>query len=300
MNILIAGGTGLIGTALVALLEDRGDSVRILTRSQNPTSNGAVGYVHWQGSAGPELDSQITWSDAVVNLAGANIGAKRWSQQRKKEILDSRVKSTSALAETVARSDAPPDVFVQASAVGYYGYHPTETVLTEDSPAGSDFLAEVCQAWETAANPVASKGVRLAIARFGVVLSPDGGALQRMLPAARMGAGGRLGSGRQPFPWIHLRDAAAAVKFLIDKQDVQGPFNVTSPEPCSNGEFARALAHSVRRPILLFLPTFQVRLMFGEMADMLLEGQNASAQRLRDAGFSFEFEGLDVALHDLV
>ncbi len=300
MNILIAGGTGLIGTALVALLKDRGDSVRILTRSQNPTSNGAVGYAHWQGSAGPELDSHITWSNAVVNLAGANIGAKRWSNQRKKEILDSRVKSTCALAEAVARSDAPPHVFVQASAVGYYGYHPTEKVLTEDSPVGSDFLAGVCQAWETGANPVASKGVRLAIARFGVVLSPDGGALQRMLPAARVGAGGRLGSGRQPFPWIHLRDAAAAVKFLIDKQDAQGPFNVASPEPCSNGEFARALARRVRRPILLFLPAFQVRLMFGEMADMLLEGQNASAQRLQDAGFSFAFEGLDATLHDLV
>ena len=300
MNILIAGGTGLIGTALFALLGDRGDSVRILTRSQNPTSNGAVGYAHWQGSAGPELDSHITWSDAVVNLAGANIGAKRWSNQRKKEILDSRVKSTSALAEAVARADAPPQVFVQASAVGYYGYHPADTVLTEDSPVGSDFLAEVCQAWETTANPVASKGVRLAIARFGVVLSPDGGALQRMLPAARMGAGGRLGSGRQPFPWIHLGDAAAAVMFLIDNQDARGPFNVASPEPCSNGEFARALARSVRRPILLFLPAFQVRLMFGEMADMLLEGQNSSAQRLQDAGFSFAFEGLDAALHDLV
>lgn len=300
MNILIAGGTGLIGTALVALMEERGDSVRILTRSPNLTSNGAVGYAHWQGSAGPELGSHITWSDAVVNLAGANIGSKRWSNQRKKEILDSRVKSTSALAEAVARSDAPPHVLVQASAVGYYGYHPTETVLTEDSPVGPDFLAGVCQAWETAANPVASKGVRLAIARFGVVLSPDGGALQRMLPAARMGAGGRLGSGRQPFPWIHLRDAAATVKFLIDKQDAQGPFNVASPEPCSNGEFARSLARRVRRPILLFLPAFQVRLMFGEMADMLLEGQNASAQRLQDAGFSFAFENLDAALHDLV
>lgn len=300
MNILIAGGTGLIGTAVVALLEDRGDSVRILTRSQNRTSNGAVGYAYWQGNVGPELDSHITWSDAVVNLAGANIGAKRWSKQRKKEILDSRVKSTSALAETVARSNAPPNVFVQASAVGYYGGQPAETVLSEDAPVGSDFLAEVCQAWETAVNPVVSKGVRLAIARFGVVLSPDGGALQRMLPAARMGAGGRLGSGRQPFPWIHLGDAAAAVMFLIDNQDAQGPFNVASPEPCSNGEFARALARSVRRPILLFLPAFQVRLMFGEMADMLLEGQNASAQRLQDAGFCFAFEDLDAALHDLV
>ena len=300
MNFLIAGGTGLIGTALVALLKDRGDSVRILTRSQNLTSNGAVGYAHWQGDVGPELDSHITWSDAVVNLAGANIGAKRWSSQRKKEILDSRVKSTSALAETVAQADAPPRVFVQASAVGYYGCHPTETVLTEDSPVGADFLAEVCQAWETAANPVASKGVRLVIARFGVVLSPDGGALQRMLPAARMGAGGRLGSGCQPFPWIHLRDAAAAVKFLIDNQEAQGPFNIASPEPCSNGEFARALARSVRRPILLFLPSFQVRLMFGEMANMLLEGQNVSAQRIQDAGFSFAFKGLDGALHDLV
>ena len=300
MNILIAGGTGLIGTALTALLRERGESVRILTRSRNPTSNGAVGYAHWQSNTGPELDSHIAWSDAVVNLAGANIGDKRWSNQRKKEILDSRVKSTSALAETVAQSDAPPHVFVQASAVGYYGCHPAETVLTEDSPVGSDFLAGVCQAWETSANPVASRGVRLVIARFGVVLSPDGGALQRMLPAARMGAGGRLGSGRQPFPWIHIGDTAAAVAFLIDNQEAQGPFNVASPEPCSNGEFVRALARGVHRPILLFLPAFQVRLMFGEMADMLLEGQNTSAQRLQDSGFAFAFDDLDAALRDLV
>lgn len=300
MNILIAGGTGLIGTALVALLAERGDSVRILTRSQNPASNRAVGYAHWRGNAGPELDSHVAWSDAVVNLAGANIGAKRWSNQRKREILDSRVESTGALAEAVAHSGAPPSVFVQASAVGYYGYHPAETVLTEDSPAGSDFLAEVCQAWEAAANQLAATDVRLAIARFGVVLSPDGGALQRMLPPARMGAGGRLGSGHQPFPWIHLLDAAAALMFLIDNQSAQGPFNVASPESCSNGEFARALARSVRRPILLFLPAFQVRLMFGEMAEMLLEGQNASAQRLQDAGFKFVFGDLKTALHDLV
>ncbi len=300
MNILIAGGTGLIGTALAALLQERGDSIRILTRSGSRSSSGPIQYAAWQGRPGPGLDSHIGWSDAVVNLAGANIGAKRWSHQRKREILESRVASTGALAEAVVRSDTPPRVFVQASAVGYYGCHPAETVLAEDAPAGSDFLAEVCQAWEAAANPLASTDVRLAIARFGVVLSPDGGALQRMLPPARLGAGGRLGSGRQPFPWIHLRDAAAAIIFLIDNQSAQGPFNVASPESCSNGEFARALARSVRRPILLFLPAFQVRLMFGEMADMLLEGQNASVQRLQDAGFSFAFGDLETALHDLV
>ncbi|MXZ23595.1 MAG: TIGR01777 family protein [Caldilineaceae bacterium SB0665_bin_21] len=300
MNILIAGGTGLIGTALVALLRDRGDSVRILTRRRNLSSSDTIQYAEWQSGAESGLDPHIKWSDALVNLAGTNIGAKRWSQQRKQEILDSRVQSTGTLGEAVAHSDAPPSVFVQASAVGYYGYHPAETVLTEDAPAGSDFLAEVCQAWEAAANPLAATNVRLAIARFGVVLSPDGGALQRMLPPARMGAGGRLGSGRQPFPWIHLLDAAAAIIFLIDNQSAQGPFNVASPESCSNGEFARALARSVRRPILLFLPAFQVRLMFGEMADMLLEGQNASAQRLQDAGFEFAFGDLEAALHDLV
>ncbi|MDE0670980.1 MAG: TIGR01777 family oxidoreductase [Caldilineaceae bacterium] len=300
MNILIAGGTGLIGTALVALLRDRGDSVRILTRRRNLSSSDTIQYAEWQSGAESGLDPHIKWSDALVNLAGANIGAKRWSQQRKQEILDSRVQSTGTLGEAVAHSDAPPSVFVQASAVGYYGYHPAETVLTEDAPAGSDFLAEVCQAWEAAANPLAATNVRLAIARFGVVLSPDGGALQRMLPPARMGAGGRLGSGRQPFPWIHLLDAAAAIIFLIDNQSAQGPFNVASPESCSNGEFVRALARSVRRPILLFLPAFQVRLMFGEMADMLLEGQNASAQRLQDAGFEFAFGDLEAALHDLV
>lgn len=300
MNILIAGGTGLIGTALVALLQNRGDSVRILTRRRALSSSDKIQYAEWQGGSDSGLDPHITWSDALVNLAGANIGAKRWSQQRKQEILDSRVQSTGSLGEAVARSDAPPSVFVQASAVGYYGYRPAQTVLTEDAPAGSDFLAEVCQAWEAAANPLAATDVRLAVARFGVVLSSDGGALQRMLPPARMGAGGRLGSGRQPFPWIHLRDAAAAIVFLIDNQSIQGPFNVVSPASCSNGEFARALAHSVRRPILLFLPAFQVRLMFGEMADMLLEGQNASAQRLQDAGFDFMFGDLDAALRDLV
>ena len=300
MNILMAGGTGLIGTALADLLRERGDSIRILTRGGSRHSDSTVQYVQWRGGPDPELGDHVAWSDAVVNLAGANIGAQRWSNRRKQEILDSRVNSTRALAEAVAQAAEPPDVFVQASAVGYYGAQPAEKVLTENSPAGPDFLATVCQAWEAAANPLETTDVRLAIARFGVVLSPNGGALQRMLPAARLGAGGRLGSGRQPFPWIHLGDAAAAVAFLIDTAAARGPFNVCGPEPCSNGEFARALARRVRRPILLFLPGFQVRLMFGEMADMLLEGQNTSAQRLQDAGFAFAFGDLDAALQDLV
>ena len=300
MHVLIAGGTGLIGTALTDRLQKRGDKVRILTRTTNRFSAPTVEHVLWNTQSDTELENQVSWADAVVNLAGANIGSKRWSRNRKQAILHSRLDSTQALVAAVTRSNSPPDVFVQASAVGFYGYHPIETVLTEDSPPGSDFLAEVCQSWEAAAEPLHSRAPRLLTARFGVVLSNSGGALKRMLPPARLGAGGKIGTGLQPFPWIHIDDTTAALVHLIDTAAVQGPVNLVSPHGCSNGEFSKSLAQAVRRPILLSLPAFQVRLMFGEMGDMLLQGQNASAHKLVESGFTFTFPEREAALIDLV
>ena len=300
MNVLIAGGTGLIGSALVELLHKRGDSIRVLTRGQARPSDGQVQHVTWNNETAASLGQQVSWSDAVVNLAGANIGARRWSKARKSEILNSRVESTEALVAAVRQASSPPAVFVQASAVGLYGYHPIDSMQEENSPIGTDFLATVCRDWENAANPARDENVRLAVARFGIVLSPKGGALARMLLPAKLGAGGRIGHGRQPFPWIHIQDAVGAIAHLLDSPSAHGPFNIVSPQRCTNGQFAQSLARAVRRPILLFLPSFQVRLIFGEMGDMLLQGQCASAQKLLDSGFAFSFEDRDTALRDLV
>lgn len=301
MHILIAGGTGLIGSALVRLLRARNHSVVILTRNP-PAGNGQPGvdYAKWSGTRADEVVASVNGTDAVINLAGANIGAEKWTPARKTLIRQSRVDAGQTLCAAIEQAVHKPHTFVQASAVGFYGSSFGPETLTERIPPGTDFLASTCVAWEASSQSVQAMGVRHAIARFGVVLSPAGGALPRMLFPFRLGIGGALGDGKQPFPWIHVDDAARAVQFLIENPDIRGPCNVTGPEAISNTEFSRTLATVLRRPLSMNVPAFALQLMFGEMAVILLKGQNAVPGKLMASGFAFQYSEAIQALHHLL
>jgi len=237
-------------------------------------------------------------ADAVVHLAGESIGAGRWTAGRKRQILDSRVASTQAMTAALLRAERPPRVFVQASAVGYYGSC-DDRVITEEAPPGSDFLARVCQEWESASLELETRGVRRIVARTGIVLSAEGGALPRMALPFKLFAGGPAGSGRQWMPWIHLADEVGALRFLLEHEQARGPFNLTATNPVTNREFSSLLGKALHRPSLLPAPALALRLALGEMADLILTGQRAVPNRLLDLGYKFRFPDLDSALQDI-
>jgi hypothetical protein len=293
MKVLISGASGLIGSALGRRLEGAGSSVvrMVRRRAESPLE------LAWQ--PGERLDpALVSGLDAVVNLAGRSL-AGRWSPRRQREIRDSRLAATRTIARAVAesfRACGKPAVLVSASAIGYYGDRGRE-LLTEASSCGTGFLAELCREWEAAAMEAATAGVRVLLARFGLVLSRQGGALARMLPAFRFGLGGRLGTGEQLWSWITLEDAAAAIEFMIANGQLSGPVNLTAPEPVSNAEFTRLLARALRRPALLPAPAFALRLAFGEMADeALLSSQRVQPAKLAACGFQWRHPELPAAL----
>lgn len=298
MQVVIAGGSGLIGTHLSSLLQDAGHTTTVLSRTQQ--ARGKENYVKWKGTDSKEIAECISGADAIVNLAGANIGEKRWNLSRKNLIRSSRAQAGKTLAEAVRASNNPPKVFIQASAVGYYGNLCGPERISENLPPGNDFLASVCVDWESSTESLAKDAVRLVTTRFGIVLSKEGGALPRMLTPFRLGVGGPLGSGKQPFPWIHLHDAAKAIVFALDCGEMVGTYNLTSPSIANNAEFSRALAKVLHRPLLPAVPSFVVRRMFGEMADILLCGQNATSAKLQSTGFCFSYPEMDLALADLL
>ena len=295
-RIAITGGTGLLGSALVQFLAGAGHEPVVLTRRPRPGQG--VAEVGWDPERGVLAAADLAGVDAVVHLAGAPV-SERWTPEHKREILESRVKGTRLVAETLARMGAAgtaPRVLVSASAVGYYG-DGGDTLLTEDSPPGRDFLAGVARDWEAATGPAADAGVRVAIARLGLVLSPDGGALAKLLTPFRMGAGGRIGDGRQWQSWISLDDTVGALEHLAFTDGARGPFNVVGPNPVRNAELARVLGHVLNRPALVPVPAFALKLAFGEMAEaVLLAGQRASCERLVASGYQFRHATLEEAL----
>lgn len=298
MQVVIAGGTGLIGSHISQLLKEAGHTYTILSRK--PPADLKEHYVKWTGTDSREIAQCISGADAIVNLAGANIGEKRWKPARKNLIRSSRVQSGQTLAEAVKSAKCVPKVFVQASAVGIYGNLCGPECLSEKMPPGSDFLASVCVDWESSIEGLENQGVRLVTARFGIVLSTAGGALPRMMHPFKLGLGAALGTGKQPFPWIHLHDAARAVLFALEQEDMLGPFNIASPSTTNNAEFSFALARALGRPLFPAIPSFVIRRMFGEMADLLLCGQNATSKKLQAKGFSFSFPHMELALADLL
>lgn len=306
MRIIIAGGSGLIGRALTANLTAAGYEVIILSRSPEKIKGLPAGAraAHWDGRSATGWGELADGSRAIVNLAGENLAAGRWTRQRKQHILESRVHPGLAIVEAVEGARNKPGVVIQASAVGFYGPHGAvnhyDKEVTERSPAGSDFLAEVCREWEASTAPVGPMGVRLVSIRTGLVLSLAGGALPRIRLPFKFFVGGPVGSGKQWWPWIHLDDVTAAIRFLIEKETAPGPYNLTAPNPLTNAQFSRVLGRAMGRPSWLPAPAFMLRLILGEMSTILLTGQRAMPYALRDAGFTFRFPEAESALRDLL
>ena len=306
MRILITGGAGLIGRALIDLLLPEGHEITVLSRHPGRASLPAgVTLARWDGVSTDGWGQMMDGMDAVVNLAGESIAGKgtlpaRWTPGRKRRILQSRIDATRAVVQAIDAARNRPRVLVQGSAVGYYGAHLDDEVLEENAPSGHDFLAEVVRQWEATALPAAEMGVRVALARTGLVLSTAGGSLPPAMMPFRFFLGGPMGSGRQWWPWIHIRDEVRALAFLMREERTSGPFNLTAPHPVTNREFARVLGKMMNRPSLTPAPAFMLRLALGEMAWLLLAGQRAIPVRLLALGFHFEFPDLETALRDLL
>ncbi|MCC5828718.1 MAG: TIGR01777 family oxidoreductase [Phycisphaeraceae bacterium] len=295
MTIAVTGASGLVGTAVSGMLTTGGHRLLRLVRRDGPPADDEV---RWDAEQGVHRDDlgRLEGLDAVIHLAGAGIADKRWSEERKREIRDSRVVGTAKLAESLLRLEQPPRAFVGASAIGYYGSRGDEE-LDEDSTSGEGFLAEVTRQWEEASAPLAEKGVRVALGRTGVVLSPAGGALKAMLPAFKMGLGGPVGGGRQWVSWISIDDVAAALLFLAIKAELSGVFNLVAPNPVRQADFAKALGRALHRPSLAPAPALALKLMFGQMAEeTVLASIRVRPRRLTEAGFSFRHPELDQAL----
>jgi uncharacterized protein (TIGR01777 family) len=303
MRVAVTGATGLIGRALVNALEDRGDAVVALSRDAERARDMLGDGVDIHPWPEPTLDqpptAAIEQADAIVHLLGEPV-AQRWSAAAKRRIRDSRVLSTQRLVEALQElpRDARPATLVSQSAVGDYGARGDEPV-DESTPAATDFLAEVTAEWERAAQ-AAPSGIRVALTRTGVVLAAHGGALQKMLLPFRLGLGGPAGSGRQYMPWIHLRDMVGALLHVLDDERAVGPVNVTAPDPVTNREFSRTLGRVLHRPAVLPAPAPAMRLLFGEMATVILTGQRAVPARLTELSYSFSFAELEPALADLL
>ena len=292
LRVAVTGATGLIGRTLVGFLATGGHEVRRLVRSRSAMRPGDV---YWNPAAGEIDASGLDGLDAVVHLAGETV-SERWTAAHRRAIRESRVQGTGLLARTLAALSRPPKVLVSASAVGYYG-DGGDRELDESSPPGTDFLAGVAREWEAAAAPAAARGIRVVHPRSGVVLSAGGGALARLLPPFKLGAGGKIGSGKQWMSWIALDDVVGALHFLLFTDSLAGPVNVTSPNPVTNAEFGRTLGHVLHRPALATVPALALRLMYGEMADtMLLAGQRVLPRKLQAAGFTFRHPELEEAL----
>lgn len=294
MNVLISGATGLIGSALVPELEAGGHTVTRLSRSSSGSNT-----IRWDPSAGT-FDGDLEGTEAVVHLAGESIAQGRWTSQKKRQIVDSRVRGTRLLAESIAALSAPPGVMVSASAVGYYGDRGDE-VLTEESAPGEDFLAGVCREWEAAAEPARRSGIRVVHPRLGIVLSPEGGALGTTLPIFKLGGGGKIGSGRQWWSWVALDDVVGSIAHALTNESVEGPLNVGSPNPMTNAEYTKVLGKVLGRPTVLPLPAPAARVVLGEVADaLLLASQRMEPARLKDTGYAFRYPQLEGALRHLL
>ncbi|HEY7172564.1 MAG TPA: TIGR01777 family oxidoreductase [Vicinamibacterales bacterium] len=297
MKIVISGATGFLGRPLAATLALDGHTVVALSRGGSAAPPGTERLVPWKpdGTAGAWA-AELDGAGAVINLAGESIAGGRWTAARKRRILDSRLQATRSLVEAIGRARTPPAVLLSGSAVGYYGPL-QDQVATEDTPAGSDFLAKVCVAWEEEASRAQSSRTRVVFVRTGLVLERDGGALPQMLPPFRFGVGGPVGSGRQYWPWIHRQDWIDLVRFALSTPAIAGPLNATAPAPVRNADFARALGRAMHRPAFMPAPGFALKLLLGEMAEgLLLSGQRAVPAKAQRHGYTFAYPDLDNAL----
>lgn len=283
-TVLISGGTGLVGSHLSKKLRTKGYEVAILSRSD------------------PNSAQAIETADYIIHLAGANIGAKRWTARRKQQILDSRVKTTELMFEQVAASEKPKlKAFISASATGYYGAVTMDKIFTENDPAAPDFLGETCRLWETAADRFRSLGARTVRIRTGVVLTGRGGALAKMSMPVKLGIGSAIGSGRQYLPWIHIDDLCGIYIKAVEDAGMEGAYNAVAPDHRTNLDFTQTLARVLKKPFWFpSVPAFAMKLLFGQMSDILLEGSRVSSGKISRAGYQFLFPELEAALKDLL
>jgi uncharacterized protein len=301
MRIIMAGGSGMRGRALATDFHKDGHDVIILSR--NPESHRQVfptevQLIYWDGRNRNGWSKSLDGSDVVINLAGENIGASRWSQTRKKMILESRLFPGNALSHAIQASSKRPKLFIQSSAIGYYGPR-GDGKLSEDTPLGTDFQSRVCYEWEKSTQAIEDMGVRRVIIRDAVVLDKKNGALPRMVMPFRFFVGGPLSNGNQWFSWIHHQDDVRAIRFLIENQSTRGVYNLSAPNSIRNKDFARTIGRVLRRPALIPVPGIMLQLIFGEMATVLLDGQRVIPSRLLSEGFEFNFPDAETALKDI-
>lgn len=290
MRVIITGGTGLIGRALSKSLTADGHEVIVLTRNprQDTKLPSGVQQVKWDAATADGWGSLADGAGAIVNLAGEGIADSRWSEERKKRIYASRINAGKAVMQAITQATNKPKVLIQASAVGYYGPRSSE-ILTESANPGSDFLSQICFDWEAATFGAEAMGVRRAVIRSGIVLSNDGGAWPQIVLPFKLFAGGPIGSGKQYWPWIHIDDEVGAIRFLIDNENAKGVFNLSAPTPLTNKEFAERLGKVMNRPAFFPVPGFGLKILFGEMSTILIDGQRAVPQHLQELNYSFKF-----------
>ncbi len=303
MRVIITGATGFIGKALCQELTEAEYEVVALSRNRETGTKilgEKVKVIQWDGKTAKGWGNLANGAYAVINLAGENISSGRWTDKRKKIILESRLNSGKAVVEAVKLCQVKPKVVIQASAIGYYGSH-GEEIIDEDFPPGNGFLPEVAQQWELSTKAVELVGVRQIIIRTGIVLGKDGGAFPRLILPFRLFVGGRVGSGEQWFSWIYLKDEVKAIRFLMEKENIDGVFNLTAPGALKEKDFAKILGKVMRRPSWFPVPGFLLRLLFGEMAEgALLTGQRVFPKRLLAAGFKFQYAEAETALQEIL
>jgi uncharacterized protein len=298
-KIVISGGSGLIGSALAVKLVSNGYDVVILTRSRS-NKKPAIGirFVQWDAKSSGEWESELEGADSVVNLAGENIGGGLWTKERKNRILNSRLAGGNALVSAINKCSNKPELFIQASAIGIYGI--SETLkMDETSPLGNDFLSRIAKQWEGSSKDIDISGVRRAIIRTGIVLDLKEGAFPLVLLPYRLFFGGRLGSGKQWFSWIHLQDEVDAIAYIIENK-LEGVFNLTAPNPVTNNDLGKIISKVLKRPNWFPVPGIILRLILGEMSTLVLDGQQVLPVRLIKAGYKFAFEQIEPALRDLL
>ncbi len=294
-KVLITGGTGLIGRHLSRKLKEKGYEVIHLSRSREPESEIPSSY--WDVHNHLIEKDALKDADYIVHLSGANIGSKRWTGRRKREILDSRVQSGEFILEQVKKLAKKPEAFISASATGYYSTEPAEDILDEQAAPSDGFLGQTCRAWEQIAEMFTKIGIRSVIIRTGIVLSKDGGALSKFILLVRMGLGAALGSGKQYMPWVHIDDLCGIYIKAIEESQMVGAFNAVAPEHLTNKEFTQSIAKTLRKPLWLpHIPAIIIKLIFGEMSVMLLNGNKISAGKITSAGYNFQFPDIESAL----
>lgn len=296
-KVLISGASGLLGKAIAEKLRNKGFEVLTLSRSRKNDKNTFV----WNIEKGEIDEDAVKNADFIIHLAGEGIADKKWTDERKKQIIDSRTKSTQLLLKAIKNTEANIKAFVSASAVGYYGAITSEKIYTENDLPANDFLGISCKAWEDSVEEISKIGIRTVKFRIGVVLSKDGGALPKMAAPFKFYMGALLGSGKQYIPWVHINDVANAFIFAIQNEQLNGAYNLTAPGGgVSNSEFSKVLAKVLSKPILLSpVPEFALKLVLGERADLVLKGSRISSKKLSDTGFKFVYDDLEVALNNL-